>query len=217
MKSQVHNPSEVLTKPGEVALPIATHLQTDSLPRQEPAMEVQRWPIEKTFLGKQMNRMQQAYTVQHRRSNLVLLCELLDKDYQPPQMTTSGADWEEVARWWPFDVLRQAAEEEDSEGCKTLLHFFLSELGVRLPKGVLTPFRGKRGRPKETESIYKAWIAQGRPRLTWRVCEDLARGFYALEFEQAKSDASLRQKLRNRIRVTILRHEVAVTKFGSIS
>ena len=55
-----------------------------------------------------MNRMQQAYTAQHRRryANLVLLCELLDKDYQPPQMTTSGADWEEVAQWWPFDVLR---------------------------------------------------------------------------------------------------------------
>jgi hypothetical protein len=172
-----------------------------------------------TFLGKQMNRMQQAYIAQHRRryGNLEILCELLNKDYQPPRMTTSGAEWEEVAQWWPFDVLRQTADEDDSEGCKRLLHFFLSELGVRLPKGVLMPFRGKRGRPKETEAIHKAWIARGRPRLTWRVCEDLARGFYALEFEQAKSDSSLRKKLRNRIRVTILRHEVAVTKFGSIS
>src|ERR1019366_8083267 len=123
----------------------------------------------------------------------------------------------EVAQWWPFDVLRQAAQEEDTEGCKALLHFFLSGLGVRLPKGVLTTFRGKRGRPKETESIYKAWIAQGRPRLIWRVCEDSARVFNALEFDQSKSDASIRKRLLNRIRVTILRHEVAVTKFGSIS
>jgi hypothetical protein len=113
--------------------------------------------------------------------------------------------------------LRQTAEEKDSEGCKRLLHFFLSELGVRLPKGVLMPFRGKRGRPKETEPIYKTWIAQDRPKLTWRVCEDLARSFYALEFERGKSDASLRKRLRTRIRVTILRHEAAVTKFGSIS
>jgi hypothetical protein len=172
-----------------------------------------------TFPEKQMNLMQQAYTAEQRRRypNLVLLRQLLDKDYQPAQMTTSGADWEEFAQWWPFDVLRQAADEEDTEGCKRLLHFFLSELGVRLPKGVLTPFRAKRGRPNETESIYKAWITQGQPRLTWRVCEDLARSFYALEFEQAKSDLSLRKKLRNRIRVTILRHEVAVTKFKSIS
>jgi hypothetical protein len=175
-------------------------------------------PFETSF-EKQMNRMQQAYTAQQRRRypNLVLLRELLDKDYQPPQMTTSGEDWDEVAEWWPFDVLRQAAEEEDTEGCKRLLHFFLSELRVRLPKGVLTPLRRKRGRPKATESIYKAWIAQGRPRLTWRVCEDLARGFYALEFGQAKSDSSLRKRLRIRIRVTILRHEAAVTKFGPIS
>jgi hypothetical protein len=42
--------------------------------------------------------------------------------------------------------------EEDREGCKRLLHFSLLELGVRLPKGVLTPFRLKRGRPKETEA-----------------------------------------------------------------
>jgi hypothetical protein len=163
--------------------------------------------------------MEQAYAAHQRRrfGSLMIFCELLDKDYQPPQMTTSGADWEEVAQWWPFDVLREAVEEEDTEGCKMLLRFFLSKLGVGLPKGVLTPFRGKRGRPKETESIHKAWIAQGRPKLIWRVCEDLARSFYALEFEQAKSDLGLRKRLRTRIRVTILRHEVAVTKFGSIS
>ncbi len=175
-------------------------------------------PLE-TFLGEHLNRMQQAYTAERRRrhGNLEMLCALLNKDYQPPRMTTSGAEWKEVAQWWPFDVLRQTAEEEDSEGCKRLLHYFLSELGVRLPKGVLMAFRRKRGRPKETEAIYKTWIAQGRPRLTSRVCEDLARGFYALEAEQAKSDPSLRQKLRNRIRVTILRHEAAVTKFEAIS
>jgi hypothetical protein len=175
-------------------------------------------PLE-TLGGKQINRMEQAYAAHRRRQygNLEILRKLLDKDYQPPRMTTSGVEWEEVAQWWPFNVLRQTAEEEDSEGCKRLLQFFLSELGVRLPKGVLMPFRRKRGRPKETEPIYKTWIAQGRPRLDWRVCEDLARSFYALEFEQAKSDLSLRTKLRTRIRVTILRHEVAVTKFRSIS
>jgi len=128
-----------------------------------------------------------------------------------------AADWGEVAQLWPFDVLRQTVEDEDSEGCKTLLRFLLSKLGVQLPKGVLTPFRGKPERPKETESIYRAWIAQGRPKLTWRVCEDFARRFYPHEFEQAKSDLGLRNKLRNRIRVTILRHEVAVTKLESIS
>lgn len=175
-------------------------------------------PIE-TFLGKQLDRMEQAYAADYRRrySNLMMLRELLDKDYQPPRMTTSGTEWEEVAEWWPFRVLRQAAEEQDSEGCKRLLHFFLWELRIRLPKGVLVPLRWKHGRPNETEAVYKAWIARGQPKPTWRVCEDLARIFYAREMEQAKSDTGARRKLRVRIRATLLRHELAATKFAGIS
>jgi hypothetical protein len=45
---------------------------------------------------------------------------------------------------------------------------------VRLPKDVLIPFRWKNGRPNETEEIYEAWIAKGRPATSWRVCDDLS-------------------------------------------
>ena len=114
-------------------------------------------------------------------------------------------------------MLRQAAEEGDSEGCKRLLYFFLSELDVRLPKGVLIPFRGKRGRPNKTEGIYEAWIAKDRPAPSWRVCDDLAKTFYAAEFAQAKSNPNLRKKLRDRVRATILRHALAATKSAPIS
>ena len=179
---------------------------------------VRKSPRSEMLLGKHLKRMEQAYAADQRRRyrNLMLLCELLDKDYQAPGMTTSGAEWEEVAQWWPFHVLRQAAEENDSEGCKRLLYFFLLELDIRLPQGVLAAWRSKRGRPNETEEIYKAWIARGKPKPTWRVCEDLARIFYPGEIEQAQSDPGPRTKIRARIRATLLRHELAITKFARI-
>jgi hypothetical protein len=92
-------------------------------------------------------------------------------------------------------------------------------MNVWLPKGVLIPFRWKRGRPNETERIYEAWIAKGRPATNWRVCDDLARAFYVDEFAQARSSPILRKRLRDRIRGTIQRHQLleAATKSASIS
>jgi hypothetical protein len=166
--------------------------------------------------------MEKAHAAEARRlyPNVAALIELLDKgEDEPPRMITSGPFWEEVEQWWPIRLLREAAEEGDSEGCKRLLYFFLSELGVRLPKGVLIPFRGKRGRPNKTEGIYEAWIAKGRPATTGRVCDDLAKTFYAAEFAQAKANPNLRKKLRDRVRSTIVRHRLALdaTKSPSIS
>jgi hypothetical protein len=201
-------------------------------------MNIHVWPIEKlvdyprkinqsgilaapvkTFLGKHWDRMEEAHAAEYRRlyPNLVALAKLVNKSFELPPMSTSGQEWDRVAQWWPFCVLRETAREEDREGCKRLLHFFLLELGVRLPKGVLTPFRLKRGRPKETEVIYQAWIAQGRPRLTSRVCDELAQRFYGPEFARAKSYTAIRTRLRTRVKATILRHEVAATKFERIS
>ena len=176
-------------------------------------------PIRK-FFGKYANAIEKAPAAEERRlyPNVAALIELIEKgEHEPPRMTTSGAVWEEVKQWWPIRVLREAAEEGDSEGYKTLLHWFLSELGVRLPKGVLIPFRGKPGRPNKTEGIYEAWIAKGRPATTGRVCDDLAKTFYADEFAQAKSNPNLRKKLRDRVRATILRHALAATKSAPIS
>jgi hypothetical protein len=123
-------------------------------------------------------------------------------------LVTTGAYWEEVSQWWPFRLVREAAEAGDREGCKRLLSFFLTQLGVFLPEGVLIPFRWKRGRPNETERIYEAWISNGRLAMTWRVCDELAKTFYAEEFAQARSNGALRKKLRDRVRATLLRHSV---------
>jgi hypothetical protein len=171
------------------------------------------------FLGKYVSLMEKAHAAEQRRrfGNLMALLELLDKEYKPPPMTMSGGFWKEVEQWWPFVVLRQAAEDGDSEGCKRLLYSFLSELNVQLPKDVLIPFRWKHGRPSETEAIYEAWIARGRPTTTWKVCDELAKIFYAGDFAKAKSDPKLRKNLRDRIRATLLRHRLIATKSIPIS
>jgi hypothetical protein len=124
-----------------------------------------------------------------------------------PRLITTGKLWDEVRIWWPVRMLQQAAADRDVEGFKRLLHYFLNRMGVQPPAGVLTPFRWEPGRPEETEDIYEAWIAMGRPSPDWHVLDELAKTFYPRQFEAAKSDVKLRKNLRDRIRATILRHE----------
>jgi hypothetical protein len=169
------------------------------------------------FFGKYDGLMDQAYIEEQRRlsGNLTALVEILSK--QDPQLkellrtlpkaTLDDSFGRQVEQWWPLRVLRRAAEGNDAEGCKRLLYFYLLELGIRLPAGVLIPFRWKPWRPNDTEAIYRAWIAENRPAVTWRVCDSLAKSFYPQEFAQAKSDPTRRKNLRDRIRATILRHE----------
>jgi hypothetical protein len=114
--------------------------------------------------------------------------------------------WDTVGNWWPFRMLKIASETGDVEGYKRLLIYFLLELGVKPPEGVLIPFRWPRGRPKETETAHAAWIAKGRPELNWRVLDDLARSCYGDDFRKGQSDAKLRKNLRDKIRGAILRH-----------
>jgi hypothetical protein len=177
-------------------------------------------PVQK-FFGKYHAAIQKGRAAEkrHRRPmNVLQALELIEKgEYEVPRLITSEDLWEEVGNWWPVRLVQEAAEEGDIEGCKRILHYFLCQLGVTLPEGVLIPFRWKRGRPNETEGIYEAWIATGRPPLTWRVCEDLAKTFYADEFAHAKSNPIHRKKLRDRVRATILRHQLAATKSTPIS
>jgi hypothetical protein len=147
-----------------------------------------------------------------RRSNtgisLASLIASLEKgEYEPPRLIVSHMLWDKVEQWWPVRLLRAAAEQNDREAYKRLLHFWLCNLHVPPPEGVLTSFRWKRGRPNETEMIYAAWVAQGRPPLDWRHCDELAKTFYKDEFAKAKSDLKLRKNLRDRVRATIRRHQ----------
>src|SRR6266852_1846660 len=170
-------------------------------------------PVRK-FFGKHFSAIEKGHAAEERQRrpmSLVEMFELVEKgEYEAPRWITSAEMWKEVADWWPVRLLQDAAEDGDSEGCKRILHYFLASLGVQLPKGVLVPFRWKRGRPNETEGIYEAWIAKDRPAPTWRVCDDLAKAFYGDEFARAMSNPSLRKRLRDRVRATILRHHLAL-------
>jgi hypothetical protein len=119
-----------------------------------------------------------------------------------------GTDWVEMAQWWPFRLIQEVAAEGDAEGCKRMLAFFLPKLKVHLPPGVLARFQ-QRGRPNETAHIYEAWVAQGQPRIRWRICEELAKEFYPIEYGQAKANPRLRKKLRDRVRSALWRNMIA--------
>ena len=177
------------------------------------------------FFGEYASAIEKAHAREERQRNgkAVTLRQFVQSvangEFEPCRLITSADLRAEVEQWWPIRLIREAAEAGDVEGCKRLLHYFLLELQVPLPDGVLRPFRWKRGRPKETEGIYASWIERGRPALTWRVCEDLTKNFYPEEFARAKSNPNLRKKLRDRVRATIARHQqvLAATKPAGIS
>jgi hypothetical protein len=177
-------------------------------------------PVRK-FFGKYYSAIQKGHAAEERQRrpmSVLEVIELIQKgEYEASRWITPVEMWTEVEDWWPVRLLRQAAEEGDSEGSKRLLDYFMKNLDVQLPKGVLVPFRWRRGRPNETEGIYEAWIAKGRPGMTWRICDDLAKAFYGSEFVKARSDPRLRKRLRDRVRSTILRHQLAATKSTRIS
>lgn len=128
--------------------------------------------------------------------------------------------WCQLRDCWAIRLLRAAAAENDAEGCKRLLAYILPKLGVQLPKGVLIPFRWKVGRPVDTETLYAAWVERGSPETSWRVLDELAKGFYPEDFLAARSDDRLRKKLRDRIRNTIRRRrrsQIPATKSTLIS
>jgi hypothetical protein len=128
-------------------------------------------------------------------------------------------EWQ-VCRQAPLvNLLREAKRENDCEGYKRLLYYFLGELDVKPPAGVLIPYRWKPGRPQHTQAIHEAWVAKDRPPLTWRTLDGLAKTVYPSDFARAASDAKIRKNLRDRVRAAIRRHEqvVAATKLERVS
>jgi hypothetical protein len=125
------------------------------------------------------------------------LAAALAGEIEPARLIFSPADfWEEVRRWWPVRLLQQAASEKDAEAYKKLLHYWLICLcDEQPPKGVLTPWRGKPGRPrqKESEEVVLTWIKIGRPSLSR---QNLARTFYGEAF--TKADTAGKKKMIDR-------------------
>jgi hypothetical protein len=149
----------------------------------------------------------------HSSSFASLFAALEKGECEPPRPIVSHMLWDEVEQWWPVRLLRAAADQNDREAYKRLLHFWLCNLHVPPPEGVLTSFRWKRGRPQETEMIHAAWVSQGRPPLDWRRCDELAKTFYKDEFAKAKPNSKFRKNLRDRVRATIRRHEPVATRY----
>jgi hypothetical protein len=165
-------------------------------------------------LGKYANEIVENRAREERRAAVKnaskYLAGIEHGDYaSPPRLITTSQLWEEFKQWWPVGLLRAAARENDIEGYKRVLAYLLLILHVPPPDGVLVPFRWKRGRPEETEMIYRAWLAMGKPPLRWRVLDRLAKTFYTDPFTQALSDGKLRKNLRDRVRNTIRRYEPA--------
>lgn len=180
------------------------------VPRKSPAAV----PLSK-FLGKYASEIVENHARDRRRAAVTnvgafLACiENGDYSASPPRLISTSELCEEVKQWWPFSLLRAAALEDDLEGYKRVLAYILDMLDVPPPDGVLVPFRWKRGRPEETEMIYRAWLAMGKSPLCWRVLDQLAKTFYPDQFTQAMSDGKLRKNLRDRVRNTIRRYEPA--------
>jgi hypothetical protein len=112
----------------------------------------------------------------------------------PARFISSPADfWEEVRSWWPVRLLQKAASEKDAEAYKRLLHYWLMCLcDEPPPEGVLKPWRGKAGRPREKRSdeVVLKWIKIGRPPLSG---QKLARAFHGEAF--TKADAAEKKKM----------------------
>lgn len=180
------------------------------MPSKKPKKSPMAVPFDK-FMGKYAGDLRAGLAADQRSktglSPSSLIASVEKGEYEPPRFILSHMLWDEVEQWWPVRLLEAAAEHNDVEAYKRLLHFWLCNLGVPPPEGVLTPFRWTRGRPNETEMIYLAWVAQGRPALDWRYCDELAKTFYKVEFAKSKSDLKLRKNLRDRVRGTIRRHE----------
>ena len=163
----------------------------------------------KAFFGEYWNAMVEAHKAERRPRNLQTGHLGTSKaprliDGKRPSSTDL---WDAVEEWWPIQLLQEAAEKRDAEGFKRILSDFLRNLHAFPPKGVLVPFRWKRGRRKETENIYAAWLESGRPETDRRVCDQLAKQFYPEEYTEPKKDGKVRKKLRDRIRATIRRHD----------
>jgi hypothetical protein len=169
------------------------------MPKQNP-MAV---PFDE-FMGKYAREIHGYHAAEQPSGAGNSLARALMGQIEPARLIFSPADfWEEVRRWWPVRLLQQAASEKDSEAYKRLLHYWLFCLcEEQPPKGVLTPWRGKPGRPREKESdeVVLMWIKIGRPSLGR---QNLARKFYGEAF--TKADSAGKKKMIDRCQKAVER------------
>jgi hypothetical protein len=120
----------------------------------------------KQFLGGYASAVAAGHASDKRSRANNFIDRVLRDDYErePVTITSSAQLWDEVEDWWPVRLLRKAATEKDSESFRRLLHYWLSGLGVRVPKDAL-PLRGSPGRTlkPETLRIYQCWVEIGKP------------------------------------------------------
>jgi hypothetical protein len=124
---------------------------------------------------------------------------------------------ERVLGWWQFRLLRIAASDGNTERFKRMLYYFLRQLDLHLPTGVLTEFVGKPGRPKAGEPIRQDWERRGCPLVDKDLKDELARAHYAAEYAKAQKatpvsrDNKIR-RLRDRVGANLSRIQKPATK-----
>jgi hypothetical protein len=130
----------------------------------------------------------------------------------------AGTFWDTVEDWWMVRLLKRAADSGDTEGFKRLLHYFLLNLHIVTPKGVLMPFRWENGRPRERVPmmVEAAWIELGRKEPNAVLLSKVAQKCYPDEWRSG--DDAIRRKLRKRVLAVIRRHQaVNDTKRHTVS
>jgi hypothetical protein len=108
-------------------------------------------------------------------------------------------------------MLRMAGQMEASsdEEFRSQLPALLQELGLEIPGGLLKPPAGRAGRPysERTSNIRKEWIRRDKPKITARVCDQLAKQFFAAELKGVDRGSPEHKKARERVRQALKRFE----------
>lgn len=70
--------------------------------------------------------------------------------------------------------------------------------------------RGGRRQREQTRKLHHAWVGKGRPEITARLCDELARDFFPTEWTKVKRGSKKHKNLRDRIRSAIQRFETSL-------
>jgi hypothetical protein len=83
-----------------------------------------------------------------------------------------------------FRLLSAAGSENCPEAFFDILFFGLRRMGVRIPNGILCRPRGRPGRPRSADSVFRTWLELGKPGLNKT---KLAHAVYGTVFKNASS------------------------------
>jgi hypothetical protein len=144
-------------------------------------------------------------------SGLANIAELMRNHAAFQEILTPGPQrkaWTTVSESKIVGLLRQLANEKNSEGFKAVLVRLLRLWGITPPPNAIARFKEVPGAPvkHETEAIRTCWEQDGQPKITSKLCLAYAAIFHASDLKSANTDTS-RRNLIARIRTPLLNHQ----------